>query len=194
MPRYAIQFVIFTPYSYHLSGISHLQKELAFTYLYSSGYIDPLKYQSLLRERVRESASQKWAKRQRGSPRLNSKKLSPALFCRWRQNPRKNNQHRTNALELEGQRPRDSFTLNYMGVFWGSGERGGLTSLLGWGRVLGCKAAAPTVPVCCSVRHSGTVDVQRLAVLPWSMEHAEAHTFFQGGRGVAMGTHGHTPA
>lgn len=31
--------------------------------------------------------------------------------------------------------------------------------------------------------------MQRLAVLLWSMEHAEAHNFFQRGWGVVMGTH-----
>lgn len=44
------------------------------------------------------------------------------------------------------------------------------------------------VVVCCSIRHSGTVDVQRLAVLLRSMEHAEEHIFIQHGRGVVMGT------
>ena len=48
-----------------------------------------LKYQPFLRERVRESASWERVKRQRGIPRLNSKMLSPPLFCWWRQNPLK---------------------------------------------------------------------------------------------------------
>lgn len=42
--------------------------------------------------------------------------------------------------------------------------------------------------VCCSVWCSGTVDVQRLAVLLRSMERAEVHTFFQCNWGVVMGT------
>lgn len=46
-----------------------------------------------------------------------------------------------------------------------------------------------TVLVCFSIRGSGTVDVQRLAVLLWSMEHAEAHTFIHSGVGVATRTH-----
>ena len=52
----------------------------------------------------------------------------------------------------------------------------------------GIRGRCNAVLVCCSIRHSGTVDVQRLAVLLWSMEHAEAHIFFQCGWGVVMGT------
>lgn len=45
----------------------------------------------------------------------------------------------------------------------------------------GYEAAAPQSRSVCCIRHSGTVDVQRLAVLRRSMQHAEAHTFFQCG-------------
>lgn len=62
------------------------------------------------------------------------------------------------------------------GVWGGGGLRGGYV-----GR-------CTTVLVCCSVRPSGTVDVQRLAVLLQSMQHAEVHTFFQRGLGVVTGT------
>lgn len=61
--------------------------------------------------------------------------------------------------------------------------------MLGDGGGSGIRGRCTTVLVCCSIRRSGTVDVQRLAVLLWSMEHAEVHTFFQGGWGVVTGTH-----
>lgn len=44
------------------------------------------------------------------------------------------------------------------------------------------------VLVCFSIRCSGTVDVQRLALLLWSMEHAEVHTFIHCFGGVAKST------
>lgn len=60
----------------------------------------------------------------------------------------------------------------------------------GWGaRACGIRGRCSPVHVCCSGRHSGTVDVQRLAVLLRSMEHAEVHTFFQRLPGCIMHTH-----
>lgn len=138
-----------------------------------------LKFQPFPRESERKCKSPERAKRQRENPRLNSKRLSSPLFCWWRQNPL-NNHHITNALELKSISPRDPLK-NNGSVFGESGTRregGGLcgTDDSAWSGVWG---RFPTALGCCSTRRSGTVDVQRLAVLLWSMKHAEAHTFFQ---------------
>lgn len=136
---------------------------------------------------MREGASQEWAKCQRGSSRLNSKRLTPPVFCWWRQNTLK--QSAPNKRTWAGG-PKATWLIHtelHGSISGGQGIRGE-AMVLGEGRGSGMRGHCSAVLVCCSTRHSGTVDVQRLAVLPWSMEHAEAHTFFQWSWGVVMGT------
>lgn len=134
---------------------------------------------------MRESASQECAKRERGSPRLNSKKLSPPIFCWWRQNPLKQSAQNKRTW-AGGPKATWLFHTELHGSILGVRGEGRGDGVGGGCGIWGC---CTTVLVCCSVRYSGTVDVQRLAVLLWSMEHAEVHTFFQCGLGVVMRTH-----
>lgn len=86
----------------YLNSLHEVSPNPKASYLNSSGLVNPLKYRPFLRERARASASQERAKRERGSRGPNSKKLSPQLFCRWRQKILHNNRRRTNAPELVG--------------------------------------------------------------------------------------------
>lgn len=60
----------------------------------------------------------------------------------------------------------------------GEGMMGGEGWWCGHGGGSGIRGHCSTVLVCCSISHSGTVDVQMLAVLLWSMEYAEVPSFF----------------
>ena len=150
----------FTPYS--LSSMWHqpFTKEPASSYLNSSGYINPLKCQPFLRERVREreSASREWAERQRGSPRLDSKKLSSPLFCWWRQNPLKQSAQ-NKCTWAAGPKATWLFHTGLHGsILGGQGHKGRGGGVGGWGRVLGCEAAAAAAP-CSPVVLSGVLEL-----------------------------------
>lgn len=170
-------------YSFLQSEISNYQK----TYHLTRTPRDKsaLQCQPLLRERMRESTRQECVKCERGSPRPNSKRLSPKNFCWWWQNPSKQSAQNkcTGAARAKvtwGLSQQTSIWCR----FWGSVEGNGIG---GWG--LWVWGRSTTVLVCFSIRGSGTVDVQRLAVLLWSKEHAEVHTFIHDDVGVATRTH-----
>lgn len=81
-----------------------------------------LQCQPLLSERMRESARQKCAKRERGSPRLNSKRLPPKNFCWWWQNPSKQSAQNKRTGAAGAKATWGFHFIWYM--FWGSGEGG----------------------------------------------------------------------
>ena len=131
MQWYPPYFIIFNLIFFSILMASAIYKRPNITLPEFLRIINPLKYQPFLRERVRESASQEWAKRQRGSPRLNSKKLSPPLFCRWRQNPLK--QSAQNKCTWAGG-PHATWLFHtelHGSIFWGSGKKGG--GWMAWG-------------------------------------------------------------
>lgn len=76
---------------------------------------------------MRESARQKCAKHERGSPRPNSKRLSPEVFCWWWQNP--STQSAQNKC-TEAARAKATWGFHFIWcMFWGSGVGGGVIVL-----------------------------------------------------------------